>query len=104
MSSKYFRDQIRSKKAKLKDDSLKKRISERKAIKEKFSDTGDSSYMDEDDAQRESIVRKIKRGDKILDDWWKDSTLIDRYGKNAPKSRSFSTTHGYGRAHSSSSC
>ena len=92
MSSKYFRDQIRSKKAKLKDDSLKKRISERKAIKEKFSDTGDSSYMDEDDAQRESIVRKFKCGDKILDDWWKDSTLIDRYGKNAPKSRSFSTT------------
>ena len=58
--------------------------------------------MDEDDAQRESIVRKIKRGDKILDDWWKDSTLIDRYGKNAPKSRSFSTTQFPGKKPASS--
>ena len=102
MSSKYFRDQIWSKKRKSQDDSLKKRKSERKAIKEKFSDTGDSSYVDEDDAQRESIVRKINRDDKSFKDWAKDSTLIDRYGKNAPKSRSFSTTQFPGKKPASS--
>ena len=90
-TSKYYKKKV-SEAADERDAKNKARLKKkRRAAKKKWKDRGLTGYREREKADRKAVLDWSAKDTQILKDWKEDSDLVDEYGKDAPKARSFLT-------------
>ena len=70
------------------DKKYKKRL---KQLENRFHDTGFTGHVEGEKKKSQLYEKWAAEEDKMYKDWHRDLKSLERYGKDAPKGRSFST-------------
>ena len=70
------------------DKKYKKRL---KQLKNRWDDTGFTGHVEGEKKKSQLYKKWAAEEDKMYEDWHRDVKSLERYGKDAPKGRSFST-------------